>query len=128
MVLQRIQGVSNGALVIVLAGGVGQRLHPLTEDRSKPAVPFGGNYRIIDFSLSNCLNSGFRKICVLTQYKSRSLERHIQLGWDSLFSVELDEWIYTVPPSYGSGRGGTRAPPTRCFRTWTSSSPSAPPA
>ena len=60
-------------LVMVLAGGLGERLYPLTKDRAKPAVPFGGIYRIIDFTLSNCINSGLRKICVLTQYKSYSL-------------------------------------------------------
>jgi glucose-1-phosphate adenylyltransferase len=91
-------------LAMVLAGGQGERLHPLTRDRSKPAVPFGGLYRIIDFTLSNCLNSGLRRIYVLTQYKSGSLERHIQLGWDSLFSVELGEWIYTVPPQLRIGQ------------------------
>jgi len=85
-------------LVLVLAGGQGERLYPLTKDRSKPAVPFGGPYRIIDFTLSNCLNSGLRKIYVLTQYKSGSLQRHIQLGWNPIFSAELDEWIHTVPP------------------------------
>jgi glucose-1-phosphate adenylyltransferase len=91
-------------LAMVLAGGQGERLYPLTRDRSKPAVPFGGLYRIIDFTLSNCLNSGLRRIYVLTQYKSGSLERHIQLGWDSLFSVELGEWIYTVPPQLRIGQ------------------------
>ena len=59
-------------LVMILAGGQGERLYPLTKDRAKPAVPFGGIYRIIDFTLSNCINSGLRKICVLTQYKSYS--------------------------------------------------------
>lgn len=83
---------------MVLAGGQGERLYPLTRDRSKPAVPFGGIYRIIDFTLSNCLNSGIRKIFVLTQYRSGSLERHIKIGWDPVLSPELDEWIYTVPP------------------------------
>jgi len=91
-------------LAIVLAGGQGERLYPLTRDRSKPAVPFGANYRIIDFTLSNCLNSGLRKVYVLTQYKSGSLERHVQLGWDPLFSPELDEWIYTVPPQLRVGQ------------------------
>ncbi|MBT6228011.1 MAG: glucose-1-phosphate adenylyltransferase, partial [Candidatus Scalindua sp.] len=68
-------------LTIILAGGQGERLYPLTKDRAKPAVPFGGIYRIIDFTLSNCLNSGLRKIVVLTQYKSFSLDRHLRLGW-----------------------------------------------
>src|SRR5215510_10147887 len=63
---------------MILAGGQGERLSPLTRDRAKPAVPFGGIYRIIDFTLSNCLNSGIRKIHVLTQYKSHSLERHLK--------------------------------------------------
>ena len=92
------QAILADVLALVLAGGQGERLSPLTRDRSKPAVPFGGQYRIIDFTLSNCLNSGMRKVYVLTQYKSASLERHIKLGWDPLFSPELDEWIYTVPP------------------------------
>jgi glucose-1-phosphate adenylyltransferase len=96
--------VHEDTLVLVLAGGQGERLYPLTKDRSKPAVPFAGMYRIIDFTLSNCLNSGLRRIYVLTQYKSGSLERHIQLGWNSLFSVELGEWIYTVPPQLRVGQ------------------------
>jgi len=91
-------------LAVVLAGGQGERLFPLTRDRAKPAVPFGGPYRIIDFTLSNCINSGLRKIFVLTQYKSDSLERHIELGWDSILSVELGEWIFTVPPQLRIGQ------------------------
>ena len=91
-------------LALVLAGGQGERLYPLTRDRSKPAVPFGGIYRIIDFTLSNLLNSGLRKVFVLTQYKSGSLDRHIKLGWDPIFSPELDEWIYTVPPQLRVGQ------------------------
>ena len=88
----------NGILAIVLAGGKGSRLEPLTRDRAKPAVPFGGNYRIIDFTLSNCLNSGFRQMLVLTQYKAMSLDRHINLGWRHYFCRELDEFIDVVPP------------------------------
>jgi len=91
-------------LALVLAGGQGERLYPLTRDRGKPAVPFGGNYRIIDFTLSNCLNSGLRKIYVLTQYKSGSLERHIKQGWDPIFSAEVGEWVYTVPPQLRVGQ------------------------
>jgi len=82
---------------MVLAGGVGERLKPLTDQRSKPAVPFGGKYRIIDFALSNCLNSGLRKIYVLVQYKSDSLNQHIFEAW-SIFNPELGEYIYSVPP------------------------------
>ncbi|HMP02946.1 MAG TPA: glucose-1-phosphate adenylyltransferase [Gemmatales bacterium] len=84
-------------LTIVLAGGKGTRLEPLTRDRAKPAVPFGGAYRIIDFTLSNCLNSGLRRILVLTQYKAQSLDRHIHRGW-SFLSRELREYIEVVPP------------------------------
>ena len=84
-------------LTLILAGGQGERLHPLTRDRAKPAVPFGGIYRIIDFTLSNCLNSGLRRIYVLTQYKSSSLDLHLRLGW-SILSNELGEYIYTIPP------------------------------
>jgi glucose-1-phosphate adenylyltransferase len=85
-------------LAVVLAGGKGSRLEPLTRDRAKPAVPFGGCYRIIDFTLSNCLNSGIRKIMVLTQYKAMSLDRHITLGWRSFLCRELGEFIDVVPP------------------------------
>ena len=88
----------NDVLAVVLAGGKGSRLEPLTRDRAKPAVPFGGNYRIIDFTLSNCLNSGLRKILVLTQYKAMSLDRHITLGWRSYLCRELNEFIDVVPP------------------------------
>ena len=85
-------------LVVVLAGGKGTRLEPLTRDRAKPAVPFGGAYRIIDFSLSNCINSDLRRILVLTQYKAMSLDRHIDLGWKGLLPRELGEFIDVVPP------------------------------
>ena len=83
-------------LVFLLAGGKGERLYPLTKDRAKPAVPFGSNYRIVDFPLSNCINSDLRKIFVLTQYKSISLDRHIRLGW-SILSPELGEHITVLP-------------------------------
>jgi len=85
-------------LAVVLAGGKGSRLGPLTRDRAKPAVPFGGVYRIIDFTLSNCLNSGLRRILVLTQYKAMSLDRHITLGWRNYLCRELGEFIDVVPP------------------------------
>ena len=84
-------------LAMVMAGGKGERLYPLTLHRAKPAVPFGGKYLIIDFTLSNCLNSGLRKIAVLIQYKSHSLDRHIRRGWDILNS-ELGEFIASIPP------------------------------
>jgi len=83
---------------VILAGGKGSRLDPLTRDRAKPAVPFGGAYRIIDFTLSNSLNSGVRKILVLTQYKAMSLDRHINMGWARYFCRELGEFVDVVPP------------------------------
>jgi glucose-1-phosphate adenylyltransferase len=85
-------------LAVILAGGKGTRLEPLTRDRAKPAVPFGGLYRIIDFTLSNCLNSEFRRILLLTQYKAMSLDRHINQGWRHYFNRELGEFIDVVPP------------------------------
>src|SRR5205823_7452120 len=84
-------------LTLILAGGKGTRLEPLTRDRAKPAVPFGGLYRIVDFTLSNCLNSGLRRVLVLTQYKARSLDRHIRQGWGFL-PQELGESIEVLPP------------------------------
>jgi glucose-1-phosphate adenylyltransferase len=84
-------------LVILLAGGTGERLYPLTKERAKPAVYFGGPYRIIDFTLSNCVNSGLRRIFIATQYKSLSLNRHVRMGW-SVVSEELGEFIEILPP------------------------------
>jgi glucose-1-phosphate adenylyltransferase len=84
-------------LAIVLAGGAGERLHPLTRRIAKPAVPFGGCYRVIDFTLSNCINSGLRRIFVLIQYKALELTRHLRDGWNIL-SSELGEYIEVLPP------------------------------
>jgi len=92
-----VSDVLRGTVVMVLAGGQGERLYPLTRTRAKPAVPFAGSYRLIDFTLSNCLNSGLRKICVLTQYKSDSLNRHIRRGWDVL-TPQIGEYIEIRPP------------------------------
>jgi glucose-1-phosphate adenylyltransferase len=92
----------DNTLTIVLAGGLGSRLHPLTKDRTKPAVPFGGKYRIIDFTLTNCLHSGLRRILVLTQYKSHSLQKHLRDGW-SIFNPELGEYITPIPPQMRTG-------------------------
>jgi glucose-1-phosphate adenylyltransferase len=89
-------------LTIILAGGQGERLYPLTKDRSKPAVPFGGAYRIIDFTLSNCINSGLKRIYVFTQYKSYSLDKHLQRGWN-IFSYEAGEFLYRIPPQHRVG-------------------------
>ncbi len=96
-------------LVIIMAGGAGDRLQPLTRYRAKPAVPFAGKFRIIDFSLSNCINSGLRQIFVLTQYRSDSLHQHIQEGW-GISSSGLGDFIYCVPPQQKMGAewyGGT---------------------
>ena len=90
-------------LTIILAGGEGKRLLPLTRERSKSAVPFGGKYRIIDFTLSNCINSGVRRIYVLTQYRSSSLSEHIQEGW-GISSSGLGEYIYSIPAQQKYGR------------------------
>jgi glucose-1-phosphate adenylyltransferase len=84
-------------LAILLAGGAGERLYPLTRDTAKPGVPFGGAYRIIDFTLSNCINSNVRRVLILTQYKSLELVRHIRDGWNIL-SAELGEYIEVLPP------------------------------
>src|SRR5450759_5160177 len=89
-------------LAMILAGGKGERLHPLTMHRAKPAVPFGGIYRIIDFTLSNCINSKIRKIAVLPQYKSLSLDKHLRMAWN-FFSGELNEFIISVPPQQRVG-------------------------
>ncbi|NQT40985.1 MAG: glucose-1-phosphate adenylyltransferase [Planctomycetes bacterium] len=93
----------NDVLAVILAGGKGSRLEPLTVDRAKPAVPFGGAYRIIDFTLSNCLNSHLRKILVLTQYKAMSLDRHVNLGWHRYLCREVGEYVDLVPPQQRVG-------------------------
>jgi glucose-1-phosphate adenylyltransferase len=85
-------------VAVILAGGKGARLDPLTRDRAKPAVPFGGNYRIVDFALSNCLNSGLRRVLLLTQYKASSLDRHIHVGWHRFFCRDLGEFLDILPP------------------------------
>ena len=86
-------------LTFVLAGGQGERLFPLTRDRSKPAVPFGGHYRIIDFTLSNCVNSGLMRIFVLTQYRNLSLDRHLKWNWN-IFTRVASEFLFTIPPQF----------------------------
>jgi glucose-1-phosphate adenylyltransferase len=86
----------NGVLAIIMAGGAGERLQPLTKPRSKAAVPFGGKFRLIDLTLSNCLNSGLRRVFVLTQYLSGSLNRHIQEGW-GISGSGLGDYIYCLP-------------------------------
>ena len=92
----------DNTLTFILAGGQGSRLAPLTANRSKPSVPYGGKYRIIDFTLANCLHSGLRRILVLTQYKSHSLNKHLRDGW-SIFNPELGEYITAVPAQMRHG-------------------------
>jgi len=94
--------LTRGTLAIIMAGGRGERLRDLTEDRCKPATPFGGKFRIIDFVLSNCLNSGIRQIAVLTQYKAHSLIQHIQRGWGYLRG-EFGEFIDIIPAQQRRG-------------------------
>ena len=89
-------------LTVILAGDAGPDLHPLTDDRAIPAIPFGGKYRVIDFPLANCLHSGLRMILVLTQYKSFSLQKHLRDGW-SIFNPELGEYVTPVPPQMRHG-------------------------
>jgi glucose-1-phosphate adenylyltransferase len=86
-------------LTLLMAGGRGERLYPLTRSRAKPAVSFGGAYRVIDFTLSNCLNSGIKNIYLLTQYSSMTLDRHVHLAW-SFFNRELGEFLDSVPPQH----------------------------
>src|SRR3954452_21041570 len=89
-------------LGIVLAGGEGKRLYPLTRDRAKPAVPFGGRYRIVDFVLSNFVNSGIFKISVLTQYKSGSLMQHLARGWQ--LAPQMGHYVAPVPATQNVGK------------------------
>ncbi len=91
-----VSRLTHSTLALVLAGGRGSRLGVLTDWRTKPAVPFGGKFRIIDFTLSNCLNSGIKRICVLTQYKSHALIQHLLQGWGRL-SAEQGEFIDIIP-------------------------------
>jgi glucose-1-phosphate adenylyltransferase len=95
----KIAQVLRETLTMVLAGGQGERLYPLTKYRSKPAVPFGGHYRIIDFTLSNCVNSGLMRIFILTQYRNLSLDRHLKWGWN-IFSKVTEEFLFTLPPQF----------------------------
>ncbi|HEX3891866.1 MAG TPA: glucose-1-phosphate adenylyltransferase [Terracidiphilus sp.] len=90
-------------LGVLLAGGAGERLFPLTRDRAKPAVPFGGHYRIIDITLSNCINSGLRRVYIMTQYKALSLNRHIREGWTGIVGQELGEFYELLPPMQRTG-------------------------
>ena len=97
-----MRGAGSHVLSMVLAGGEGKRLLPLTRDRAKPAVPFGGKYRLIDFALSNLVNGGYRRIVVLTQYKSHSLNVHLSRTWR--MSTLLGNYVTSVPAQMRAGR------------------------
>ncbi|MEQ9462993.1 MAG: glucose-1-phosphate adenylyltransferase [Haliea sp.] len=99
-----VSAMTRDTLALVLAGGRGTRLGGLTTERAKPAVPFGGNMRIIDFALSNCVNSGIRRIGVLTQYKAHSLIRHLSLGW-GFMRGELGEFVEVLPAQQRTNEG-----------------------
>jgi glucose-1-phosphate adenylyltransferase len=98
-----VSRLTGGTLAMIMAGGRGERLRGLTEHRCKPATPFGGKFRIIDFVLSNCVNSGIRKICLLTQYKGQSLIQHVQRGW-SYLRGEFGEFVDTIPAQQQVGK------------------------
>ena len=89
-------------IALIMAGGKGERLYPLTQDRSKPSVPYGGIYRIIDVTLSNCINSNIYKIIVLPQYKAQSLAEHLEAGWN-IFSYALGHYLKVVHPQMRTG-------------------------
>jgi glucose-1-phosphate adenylyltransferase len=110
-----VSRLTHRTLALVMAGGKGARLGPLTEWRAKPAVPFGGNFRIIDFTLSNCINSGIRRIGVLTQYKAYSLIRHVQRGWGFLRG-EFDEFVELLPPQQWLGESWYRGTADAVFQ------------
>ena len=101
---RNISKLTSNSLALVLAGGRGSRLKALTDWRAKPAVPFAGKFRIIDFPLSNCINSGIRRISVITQYKSHSLQRHLQRGW-SFMSGQFGEFVEVLPAQQRMGEG-----------------------
>jgi ADP-glucose pyrophosphorylase len=120
MMPARTEPLSRHALAFVLAGGRGSRLLELTDRRAKPAVYFGGKSRIIDFALSNAVNSGIRRLAVATQYKAHSLIRHLQMGWN-FFRPERNESFDILPASNASPRpAGMSERLTRCIRTSTS--------
>lgn len=113
-------------VALVLAGGRGSRLKNLTDIRAKPAVYFGGKFRIIDFALSNCINSGIRRIGVITQYKSHSLLRHLQRGW-AFMKMEMNEFVDLLPAQQRvSEESWYRGTADAVFRTSTSSPATAP--
>ena len=112
---QHIGLLTRDTIALILAGGKGTRLKQLTEERAKPVVPFGGKFKIIDFTLSNCMNSGIRKVNVLTQYKSSELLAHVQKAWGHM-PWELGEYVNIVPAQQGFGNSGTRGTADAVFQ------------
>ena len=105
-------------LGMIMAGGKGERLFPLTKSRSKPAVPFAGKHRIVDFVLSNFINSGIFSVYILVQYKSQSLIEHLRSTWRWRIAAASKRLLSrSCRPRCGGGKTGTRARPTRCIRT-----------
>jgi glucose-1-phosphate adenylyltransferase len=97
-----MSSITQEVLTMIMAGGRGERLFPLTRDVAKPAVTFGGSYRIIDFTLSNCFNGGFRRVYLLTQYSNATMTRHLRHAWNPLFRDDLDEFLEELPPQHRS--------------------------
>src|SRR5437879_188566 len=114
--LAKIASMKN-VFTMILAGGRGERLHPLTDQRAKPAVPFGGKYLSIYFTLSNCINSGLRNVTVLIQYKSHSLDRHIRRAWN-MFNPELGEYITSLPPQQRISQDWYKGTADAVFQNW----------
>jgi len=112
-----VSQLTRGTLAVIMAGGRGQRLADLTDNRAKPATPFGGKYRIIDFSLSNCVNSGIRQVQVLTQYKAHALIQHLQRGWGFLRG-ELGEFVEIVPAQQKHGEWWYRGTADAVFQNF----------
>src|SRR6202142_367246 len=110
-----VSRLTSGALAVIMAGGRGERLKDLTKHRCKPATPFGGKFRIIDFVLSNCINSGIRQIAVLTQYKAQSLIQHIQHGW-SYLRGEMGEFVELIPAQQQIGTHWYRGTPDLVYQ------------
>jgi hypothetical protein len=117
-----VSRITRHTLAVVMAGGRGERLKHLTDHRCKPATPFGGKFRIIDFVLSNCVNSGIRRISIMTQYKAHSLVQHIQRGWGYLRG-EFDEFVEVIPAQQQMGnfwyRGTCWCWPATTSTRWT---------
>ncbi len=114
-----MNSTGDSVLTMIMAGGRGERLYPLTRDTAKPAVTIAGCYKIIDFTLSNCFNSGMRRVYLLTQYSSVSMARHVRLAWEPLFRAEQDEFIESLPPQHRSGEDWYRGTADSLYQNLT---------